>query len=154
VCRDWEDRFLDASIDLMEACPEPENLYWGRDLCRRSILGAAHPLRPLFPNGAGQLVFQAACDVAERESGDPGLLCAFTLATETGYVNHVYTREDHRGRGLASAAIVRLFHSLAAVGHGRTTILTHDTNPGAIALYKRLGFEELFRYPQFFLRKT
>lgn len=144
VCREWEDRFHGPVIDLMEATPEPGAIYWGRDLCERSVGGAAHPLRPMFPGGTGQLVFH----VPEGGAGD-GLLCAFTLATDTGYVNHVYTRDGHRGRGLASAAVVRLLHALRTRGHDRTTILTHDTNPGALALYKRLGFEELFRYPQF-----
>jgi ribosomal protein S18 acetylase RimI-like enzyme len=137
---DWRDERFEEVCEVMLASPEPEALYWDMGLCRRSILNAAFPMRPLFPDGFGQL--------ATRD----GTLVGFTLATQHGYVNHVYTHPDHRGRGLGSAMLSRLFVALARKGLTRATILTHDTNPRAIALYERLGFRVDFRYPQFYLR--
>jgi ribosomal protein S18 acetylase RimI-like enzyme len=48
--------------------------------------------------------------------------------------------------------VTRLLAALARKAIPRATILTHDTNPGAVALYERLGFRVDFRYPQFYLR--
>ena len=138
--REWRDEGFDDVCQLMLASPEPEALYWDLGLCTRSIINAAFPLRPLFPDGFGQCAFQG-----ERIVG-------FTLSTQHGYVNHVYTHPEHRGRGLASAMLTRLLAAVERKGIARATILTHDTNPGAVALYERLGFHVDFRYPQFYLR--
>lgn len=138
--RDWRDDWYDDVCACMLASPEPKALYWDLGLCQRSIIGAASPLRPLFPDGFGQVVFHGQSVVG------------FALSTPSGYVNHVYTHPDHRGRGLGAAAITRLLGALARKALSRATILTHDTNPGAIQLYERLGFAVDFRYPQFFLR--
>lgn len=143
----WGDEHLDAVVDLMEECPEPGAIYWGRDLCRRSIVKAGAPTPPLFPDGTGQLVLRSGGAADRRE------LCAFSLATQAGYVNHVYTHGAHRGRGLGGAVTVAVLHALARRGLAEATILTHDTNPGALKLYKRIGFREIFRYPQFYFWK-
>jgi ribosomal protein S18 acetylase RimI-like enzyme len=133
----WSDDRFEEACDMMLRAPEPEPIYWDRGLCRRSILGAAAAEQPLFPDGLGQLVLK----------GDR--LVAFSLATPAGYVNHVYTDPDHRSRGLARCALMRVLAALAGQGLGRATILTHANNPGAIRLYERLGFRVDFVFPQF-----
>jgi len=138
---DWRDDFLDEVCDVMLASPEPEALYWDMDLCRRSILNAAFPSRPLFPDGFGQVAFHA------------GRVAGFTLASRHGYVNHVYTHPEHRGKGLAPALVTRLLRALARKGIERVSILTHDTNPRAVAIYERLGFAIDFCYPQFYQKR-
>jgi ribosomal protein S18 acetylase RimI-like enzyme len=136
----WRDEWFEPVCDLMLICPEPEAIYWDMGLCRRSIVNAATPGRPMFPDGLGQVALH------------DGKVVAFTLATTYGYVNHVYTHPDHRGRGLGAAMVSRLLAALARRGVQRATILTHETNPTAIALYERMGFEVDFRYPQFWTK--
>lgn len=139
---DWTDDRFEEACALMLRSPEPRAIYWDMGLCRRSITGAGNPLPPLFRDGLGQLVLREA----------DGSLAAFTLATPTGYVNHVYTDPADRGRGLARCMITRLLRAIARRGLLQATILTHDTNPRAIALYERLGFRVDFTFPQFHTR--
>jgi len=136
----FEDAYLEETIEVMLASPEPEAIYWDDGLCRRSIAGAANSYAPLFPDGRGQLALRN------------GRVVGFALATQSGYVNHVYTHPEHRGRRLASALITRLLGALARQGVLRATILTHETNPHAIAVYERLGFAVDFRFPQFYVK--
>lgn len=139
---DWTDGRFEEVCGVMLRSPEPEALYWDIDLCRRSVSNAAQPVPPLFRDGLAQLVVR---------EGDRSV-AAFTLATTAGYVNHVYTDPAERGRGLASAMLARLLEALGRLGVASATILTHETNPGAIALYERLGFRVDFKYPQFYIR--
>jgi ribosomal protein S18 acetylase RimI-like enzyme len=139
---EWSDARYPEVCDVMLRSPEPEALYWDMGLVRRSILNAAQPLPPLFRDGLAQIVVRT----------EDRAVAAFTLATVAGYVNHVYTDPQDRGRGLGRAMVVKLLGAMARIGLARATILTHDTNPKALALYERLGFCVDFRYPQFYLR--
>jgi ribosomal protein S18 acetylase RimI-like enzyme len=138
--RAFRDDDFRETCDVMLVSPEPEAIYWDVGLCRRSILNAGNPLPPLFPDGRGQLAVHE------------GRIVAFALSTSLGYVNHVYVHPDHRGRGLGAAVLTRLLAALARREVPRATILTHETNPGAIALYERLGFQVDVRFPQFYIK--
>ncbi|GIW70659.1 MAG: hypothetical protein KatS3mg102_0201 [Planctomycetota bacterium] len=137
----WEDGWFEQACAMMLRSPEPDPIYWDMGLCRRSIEGAAAPGGCMFPGGLGQLALAPG-----------GELAAFSLATVRGYINHVYTAPEHRGRGLGAAVLTRVLGAIAERGLERATILTHDNNPGAIRLYRRLGFELEFTFPQFFER--
>ncbi|MFC1705395.1 GNAT family N-acetyltransferase [Planctomycetota bacterium] len=165
----FADDRVEEAARMMLRCPEPEAIYWDHGLCTRSIEGAAAPTLPRFPHGLGQMVvwrdWAGSADRCSETAGAPATagstvsrdgvapIVAFSLATLSGYVNHVYTLPEHRSKGLASSVITRVLQAVHGRGHKRATILTHETNPGAIRLYQRLGFRTLFTYPQFFVRR-
>lgn len=138
----FEDRRIEEAARMMLRSPEPEAIYWDYGLCCRSIAGAAAAGSPRFPDGLGQQILEGR-----------GRLVAFSLATVLGYVNHVYTLPAHQGRGLATSAITHVLAAIRARGLRQASILTHETNPGAIRLYEALGFRRRFAYPQFHLRR-
>ncbi len=144
---EWDDARFDEVCEMMLRTPEPGALYWDMGLCRRSILNAASPVPPLFPHGLGRLALLAPPGEDGRKR-----VVGFCLSTAHGYINHVYTDRAHQGKGIASGLIRHVLRAHAALGIARSTILTHDTNPRAIAVYRRLGFTVEFTFPQFFLK--
>jgi GNAT superfamily N-acetyltransferase len=54
-------------------------------------------------------------------------------------IGPVYTPEEHRGRGCASAAVGELSRRILADGH-RACLFTDQANPTSNALYERLGY--------------
>jgi mycothiol synthase len=65
------------------------------------------------------------------------------LGVEVGWLQHVSTRRAWRGRGVASALIVRSLISLRDRGMSVARLGVDGENPtGALGVYKRLGFYE------------
>ncbi|MHC4391006.1 MAG: GNAT family N-acetyltransferase [Planctomycetota bacterium] len=142
------DERLDEAAEVMLASPEPQAIFWDTGLCKRSIAAARARGRPGFPEGLGQMV-------TLTRDAPPGLgsMVAFSLTTTVGYVNHVYCLPGHRGRGLGGAMVTRVLSAVVRRGCKEATILTHETNPGAVRLYEKLGFETQVRYPQFYHKR-
>jgi ribosomal protein S18 acetylase RimI-like enzyme len=148
---DWEDARFDEVCEMMCRTPEPGALYWDLGLCRRSIRAAGNPLPPLFRDGLGQLALRTG-EAAPGAGGAGKRVVGFSLSTSLGYINHVYTDPAEQGKGIASALIARVLRAQARLGIQKATILTHETNPRAIAVYRKLGFEVEFTFPQFYVR--
>ncbi|MEM9748918.1 MAG: GNAT family N-acetyltransferase [Actinomycetota bacterium] len=63
-----------------------------------------------------------------------------------GWIDSIGTLRSHRGRGIASALIVRSLHAFAATGLDHTMLGVDSANPtGAYGIYTRLGYEPLRR---------
>jgi ribosomal-protein-alanine N-acetyltransferase len=90
------------------------------------------------------------------ELAKPSSIClgAFDLETDTlvGYlvisryvdawhVMNVAVDPEHRGRGVATTLLERLFELTAGRGRRGYTLEVRVSNTGAIALYERLGFK-------------
>ena len=58
----------------------------------------------------------------------------------TAQVEDVATSPDHRGKGLASAVVLRAVEEALASGHDFLFLVANDGSP-AQELYARLGFE-------------
>ena len=92
--------------------------------------------RPPLPGGPRRVAFKA--DVGALWNPVPGR--ADGVAQLTG----VWTRQDLRGRGLASVALAAVIGAVRArhVGaRGTVSLYVNDFNTAALGLYGRLGFE-------------
>ncbi len=121
---DW-----DCCVELMLATPDPayDTGPWDRELCLSSLAFSADEHGD-YPGGRGQLIFQ------DEE------LASIALASATGYLNQVYTLASHQRRGLASAAVTRVFAALHRQGVERCFLMVYKGNEGAVRCYRRLGF--------------
>jgi GNAT superfamily N-acetyltransferase len=90
------------------------------------------PLRPGFE--PWQIRF-----VTDAEGTDVAVCCTI-LAGDTGYVDAIAVRADHRGRGLARALLVDAF-SRARERGASTSELSTDSRTGALGLYEHVGME-------------
>jgi mycothiol synthase len=76
------------------------------------------------------------------ESGDVAvgfLLTRRWEAQAVGYVDVLGVHPAHRGRGLAAAMLSRAFAAFAAAGLREAQLGVASDNPGALALYERVG---------------
>ena len=62
-----------------------------------------------------------------------------------GYINHLYTLEEYRGRGLASAVVREMSSRIQDEGQVPFCYIMVD-NDASIALFKSLGFVEQGRF--------
>ena len=93
-------------------------------LDKRSVVEAAVPTR----------YFAGFAD------GLPVSCCELYSRGEVGQVEDVATLEEHRGQGLASAAVLAAVDASLAEGHTLTFLLA-DADDWPYRLYERLGFE-------------
>ena len=68
-----------------------------------------------------------------------------------GYIHHLYTLEEYRGRGLASAVVREMSSRIQDEGQVPFCYII-EGNDASIALFKRVGFVEQGRYN--FMRTT
>jgi ribosomal protein S18 acetylase RimI-like enzyme len=61
------------------------------------------------------------------------------------YVNAVAVLAEHRGRGLGSALMAHAHELAAAAGCRELSLIVAEHNPGAVALYRRLGYAAIAR---------
>ena len=113
-----------------EASAEELELFWG-ELGRRrgfdvdrSITVAAVPTR--YFAGFADGVQVSCCELYSRDG--------------VGQVEDVVTLDEHRGRGLASAAVLAAVDASLAEGNALTFLLA-DADDWPRLLYERLGFE-------------
>lgn len=80
--------------------------------------------------------------VALWENGKPVAKAGTNALTPTwGQVGGVYTRPEHRGRGLQKRLMTFLIHRLALEGRG-ACLFVKKTNQVAVGLYRSLGFAQ------------
>jgi ribosomal protein S18 acetylase RimI-like enzyme len=77
------------------------------------------------------------------EEGGEIVACAGTMVAAHGaaHVGHFITHPEHRGKGLASRVGAALVGLLAEHGFSTVRLGVKDYNPGALRVYRRLGFE-------------
>jgi ribosomal protein S18 acetylase RimI-like enzyme len=81
---------------------------------------------------------------AQRIDGQVAGMCELYLVDGLAQVEHVDTKEEFRGRGVARNVVLRAVHEARMAG-ADLTIISADLNDWPIELYKRLGFDEIGR---------
>jgi predicted GNAT family acetyltransferase len=85
---------------------------------------------------------------AAYADGKPASYCELYSTDGIGQVESVLTLEPYRGRGLASAVVLKAVAQSVADGND-LTFLVADAEDWPKELYRRLGFEEIGRYGKF-----
>jgi GNAT superfamily N-acetyltransferase len=86
----------------------------------------------------------------ERDTGQP-VGCAFLTKDEAsvGRVRLVYLASQYRGKGIARDMIERLIEHARTKDCNSVRVSTYDRHEAACHLYRRLGFRERKRAPEF-----
>ncbi|MFF7655669.1 GNAT family N-acetyltransferase [Streptomyces sp. NPDC007983] len=88
--------------------------------------------------------------VAFDPSGDPVATASLrALPGDRWEIKRVFVRADHRGRGLAAAALAAVEASAAERGIAELMLQTGDRQPEAAALYAREGWRRIAPYPPY-----
>ena len=98
--------------------------------------------------GRGEMFYWAV-------AGRPVASAAFTttaLAGDAGRINAVFTLEEERGKGYASACVAALSRRLLARGWRYCLIFADRHNPTTTRMYPRLGYEDIARFASIGLR--
>lgn len=98
------------------------------------------------PVAAGEFDLPAGCFLVARADGAPvGCGGWRTLATDPAVaeVKRMYTVPDRRGLGVASAVLRKLEDTARDAGRTRLVLETGNRQPEAIALYRKLGYEQI-----------
>ena len=94
---------------------------------------------------AGELAKPSSiCLGAFDADGESGTLCGYLIVSryvDAWHVMNVAVDPEHRGRGIATMLLERLFELTAADARRGYTLEVRISNATAIALYERLGFE-------------
>ena len=94
---------------------------------------------------AGELAKPSSlCLGAFESDGDEGKLVGYLIVSryvDAWHVMNVAVDPEHRGRGIASMLLERLFELTVDDGRRGYTLEVRVSNSGAIALYERLGFK-------------
>ncbi|HXY81846.1 MAG TPA: ribosomal protein S18-alanine N-acetyltransferase [Gaiellaceae bacterium] len=94
---------------------------------------------------AGELAKPSSiCLGAFDADGESGKLCGYLIVSryvDAWHVMNVAVDPEHRGRGIATMLLERLFELTAADARRGYTLEVRISNSTAIALYERLGFE-------------
>ncbi|WP_062529145.1 GNAT family N-acetyltransferase [Demequina rhizosphaerae] len=107
----------------------------------------------MFKNEAGEFM-PVASPVAVTDdgyiAGAVTVVHRLTLkddAPDCPYVLDCLTLPDHRRKGVASGLLAASARALKAVGETDLALTCDADNEGALALYEKLGFEEIMRGP-------
>lgn len=120
-----------TSAAAREASPGELEPLWA-ELDRRRGFGLG--MRAIVEEAVPTRYFAAFAD------GVPACSCALYSRGGVGQVEDVATLEEHRGRGLASAAVLAAVDASLAEGNTLTFLLA-DADDWPFRLYERLGFE-------------
>ncbi len=94
---------------------------------------------------AGELAKPSSiCLGAFDSDGEDGRLAGYLIVSryvDAWHVMNVAVDPDHRGRGIATMLLERLFELTAADARRGYTLEVRVSNATAIALYERLGFQ-------------
>ncbi len=83
-----------------------------------------------------------------RVDGDPASYCELYEDDRTAQIEDVTTLPEHRGKGLASAVVLRALADARAGGHD-LVFLVADADDWPQELYARLGFDRVGRFYSF-----
>jgi len=81
--------------------------------------------------------------------GQPVGTGAIRPAGDSMEIKRMYTLEEHRGKGIASAIVSELETWASELGYKSCVLETGKRQPWAISLYKKLGFVEIPNYGQY-----
>ena len=87
--------------------------------------------------------------VAEQEDGVAGYIGSQTCGDESDVMN-VAVHPDFRRRGIAETLVNALVEELKAIGSRCLTLEVRASNVPAIALYEKLGFDEIGRRKNYY----
>jgi ribosomal-protein-alanine N-acetyltransferase len=94
---------------------------------------------------AGELAKPSSISLGAYDvDGEAGKLCGYLIVSryvDAWNVMHVATDPEHRGRGIATMLLERLFELTADDARRGYTLEVRVSNATAIALYERVGFE-------------
>ncbi len=94
---------------------------------------------------AGELAKPSSIALGAFEAdGEDGRLCGYLVVSryvDAWHVMNVAVDPPHRGRGIATMLLERLFELTADDAHRGYTLEVRVSNDTAIRLYERLGFE-------------
>jgi ribosomal-protein-alanine N-acetyltransferase len=94
---------------------------------------------------AGELAkLSSICLGAFEAEGEDGKLCGYLIVSryvDAWHVMNIAVDPDHRGRGIATMLLERLFELTADDARRGYTLEVRVSNATAIALYERLGFD-------------
>jgi [ribosomal protein S18]-alanine N-acetyltransferase len=95
---------------------------------------------------AGELAKPSSiCVGAYEAEGESGGLCGYLIVSryvDAWHVMNVAVAPEHRGRGIATMLLERLFEITAEDERRGYTLEVRVSNATAIGLYERLGFQE------------
>lgn len=98
------------------------------------------PDRPPSPDDLRHRIESGSVFVWEDDSGQPVHL---TAASPPSYgvcrIGPVYTPKEHRGRGIASAAVAEVSRRILGAGH-RVCLFTDQANPTSNKIYEAIGY--------------
>lgn len=82
-----------------------------------------------------------------------GRLCGISLASlvapETGHLTQICVLREYRGMGIGHALIRRSLTRLGELGCRSASLTVTAANQGAVALYQRIGFRIIRRFPAY-----
>ncbi|KPI21932.1 peptidase M28 [Actinobacteria bacterium OK074] len=85
-----------------------------------------------------------------RHDGTPvGCVALVPVDADTAEVKRLYVADRARGHGVSKRLMSALEAHAYGQGFGRLRLETGDRQPVAIALYERLGFEHIERWPEY-----
>ena len=94
---------------------------------------------------AGELAKPSSISLGAYDvDGEDGKLCGYLIVSryvDAWHVMNVATDPEHRGRGIATMLLERLFELTAEDARRGYTLEVRVSNATAISLYERLGFE-------------
>ncbi|MBE7210899.1 MAG: GNAT family N-acetyltransferase [Gluconacetobacter diazotrophicus] len=98
-------------------------------------------LRTLLSDPALGQVWLLEADGAAAGYFVLAFVCVLEFGGRCAFVDELFIRPEHRGRGLGTAALAQAAAVGAAVGLSALRLEVDHANPGAERLYRRAGFE-------------
>ena len=146
----WSDHYHDAAAQLIAAA------YAGHIDSRindqyRTTAGARRFLHNIVQYPGCGMFFRPASLVAFE--GVTGRLCGLSLASlltpETGHVTQICVSPSVRGTGIGHELMRQSLTALRDLGSKSASLTVTAANEDAVALYERVGFETIRRFPAF-----
>jgi ribosomal protein S18 acetylase RimI-like enzyme len=129
---------VDAGLLAAPRMRQIQTYPWGSEEVARQLVAAKQriPARTRF--------------FAALDGGEPVSWADLYVDEGTAQIEDVATLEPYRGRGLASAVVLRAVHEARSSG-AQLVFLVADADDWPQELYGRLGFDEIGRYLKFLL---
>jgi ribosomal-protein-alanine N-acetyltransferase len=121
----------------------------------------AEPKPELRPSSAfGRLFGELRHRLATEEAGPlpppdqrPELIAGFVglwMLPDEAHIVTIAVRESHRRRGLGELLLITAIHLAQAKGQAMMTLECRVSNEAALALYRKYGFQQVGRRPQYY----
>jgi ribosomal-protein-alanine N-acetyltransferase len=97
--------------------------------------------------------FPSSCFVAEWQNEVVGFLIGSPQPVNDGFYGHICNlavAEEYRGMGIGRLLVRRAEHQFLMEGALGIQLEVRESNKGARSFYKKLGYEEVFLFPQYY----